>query len=178
MITKMISQEHGVCKAAQPLADILLTLKARENTRYAIANAGVISGRIAVANGRQLFAIDLPSGYELADGTYHVTGEGFMLKTEAGNFPKISEIIPSITDRIEEYVLDAAYSYSATIKAIAQKDVMVNFRWLMSFLEKIEKCGCYAIKLNQIGKEKTLHIIGEIQGHKFDYLQIPISEAR
>ena len=94
---------YGVPKVSQQIAEFMASCKLKEASRYALESVGIAGGQMAVTDGRRLLVVTPTKSFDppIADGIYHLTGEGFLLKADDDKeFPKWRDIIPKNTNSL------------------------------------------------------------------------------
>jgi len=185
-MVKIITQEFGVPKVSQPLAELLNYTKAKHKTfRYWIHYVCVKEGLLTVTDGRKLLEITL-SGVEIKNGLYHLTGEGFLLKiddAEPENYPNYSELFTQ-TEQIGQnhYFVSAGdetqMGKALIIEAICGAGCLLNFSMLYSTLNRMARCDCSSIEIfkQPSNNSSVILITSELHGLKFRYLQMPLTQ--
>jgi len=174
--------EYGVPKVSQQIAEFMASCKAKENTRYALNYVGITDGKMAVTDGRRLLVIAPIDSFEppIADGIYHLTGEGFLLKTdEDRTFPKWQDIIPKAANNLGEFVLSdgSGLGLAKILRAILETKGIWNIKWLLGALAKFQSCGCSSVTIKDPGGNCPIWITAESTGVYFQYVQMPLSDT-
>lgn len=183
LANRLVKIEHGVPKVSQKLAEFMASCKARQNTRYALNNVGVTGGQMVVTNGRVLLIVTLVDTFDppIADGLYHLTGEGFLLKTNNDDsFPKWRDSIPKSVKTLGDFSLvdgDGSGIAKAGM-AIANAGCLVNPKWLLSALEAFRDCGCGVVKIMDPEGNTPILITGEGLGASIQYIQMPMHNGK
>ena len=176
-----IKIEYGIPKVSQAIAEFMASCKAKENTRYALANVGIIKGQMAVTDGRRLLVVTPTDSFDppIAKGAYHLTGEGFLLKTDdKGKFPNWRDVIPKDAKNLGDFVLDdgTGYGTAKIIKAVFDTKITLNVSWLLKALSRLKSCQCSSVAISKEDGDQSVMITADSMGAHFQYIQMPFSK--
>ena len=182
-IRNPVRYECGVPKVSQPLAEFMASCKAIRTTRYSINNVGVKDGVMAVTDGRRLLVVTPTDTFEppIVDGLYHLTGEGFLLKTDDDRtFPKWQDVIPEAADKLSDVVIseESGLGIAKAIRTILEETKgLWNIKWLLDALTGLRSCGCSGVTISVPGGNNPILIKAETIGVRFQYVQMPFSNG-
>jgi len=176
---RLVKIEHGVPKVSQKLAEFMASCKAKQSTRYALNSVGVTEGVLVTTNGRTLLVVTPIDTFDppITDGLYHLTGEGFLLKTDNdAAFPKWQESVPKNENSLGCFNISDPTSggREKLCEAIIKAECRLNLTWLLAALKAFVGCGCDAVDVFDPGGNNPMLITGEGMGAKIQYIQMPM----
>lgn len=175
--------EYGVPKVSQQIAEFMASIKAKIATRYALNYVGITNSQMAVIDSRRLrlLVVSPTDTFDppIADGLYHLTGEGFLLKTEEeGKFPKWQDIIPTAANTLGDFVIndDIGHGVAKAVRTISKTDILLNVKWLLATFAGLKSCGCSVVTVKKEEGNNPIQVTAEAVGVNFQYVQMPLSE--
>lgn len=175
--------EHGVPKVSQKIAEFMASIKAKTSGRYALECVGIMKSQMAVTDGRRLLVVTPTDTFDppISDGTYYLTGEGFLLKTsEEGKFPKWQDIVPKDPNTLGAFALSDGNGtgIAKAIAAISETKSLFNMRWIIGALAGLERCGCTVVGIEKQEGEHPVLITAGTAGMSFQYIQMPFNNLK
>lgn len=173
--------EYGVPKVSQKIAEFMASCMTKGNTRYALNFVGITDGKMVVTNGQKLLVVTSTDSFDppIVDGIYHLTGEGFLLKTdEDKKFPKWQDVIPKSANSLGDFILDngSGLGLAKILRAILETKGIWNIKWLLDALAKFQSCGCTSVTVKDPGGNNPILISAESTAVNFLYVQMPFRE--
>jgi len=179
-LQRPVKIECGVPKVSQKIAEFMASCKAKISTRYVLDAVGVINDQMAVTDGRRLLVVTPIDTFDppIAEGIYHLTGEGFLLKIgDDRKFPKWQDIIPKDAKKLGNFILDDGHGIGVAkaMAAIFETKAILNIPRLLGAFNGLKNCRCSSITISKQDGNYPIMITADSIGVNFQYVQMPFS---
>lgn len=182
---RLVTFEHGILKVSQPLAELLNSIKPKENTQYALSKVEITDSQIVATDGHRLLIVTPTDSFDppFVDGLYHLTDEGFLLKaSDEKKFPKWQYIIPKDKDTeiLGDFVISGndGCEVARIFRTILKTKVLFNIEWLLGTLARLKRCGCDVVIIKKQDGYYPFLITAESSGVSFQYTQMLYREDK